>query len=497
MTRYKKLFGSCLTLVFTVILLWGCVQFFSAKTGTAKYRDYFETPEDYDVLFMGSSHTVMGILPMQLWEDYEISSYNLGNFGQWIPVDYWVLKAAFEEAKPKLVVVDVFAIYRDDKYSKAHIKYEHEIFDTMPYSNVKLQAIQDLFPDELQTQFLFPFSIYHSRWNEVDETFFTEAASTMQRGADENAAISHKDRVWVKDCEADELIDISCVEECDNVAAEYLQKIIDLCKSNHVQILLVTTPFAATQKEQMRINSVYELARRNNVKFYNAIQDNIINPHTDLWDIGHLNSSGAHKWTYSLGQYIIENYDDISSDVSDEVRLRWNADYKEYWNDRWKTVQEQENLYNYLILMANSQIDICIYVKEDSPAFRDRQFSELLKNLTARKELVKYQAAAETSEDYLLIVDHGSCEVYEISGEETDQTILTEMGEISCTLNENGSRQLQIGDSSEKLLEEPSDNRVMPDIQIIAYDRYSNEIRDMANFVIQENNYMDAERVPQ
>lgn len=37
------------------------------KYADRKYADFFEQDADFDVLFMGTSHTLNAILPMELW----------------------------------------------------------------------------------------------------------------------------------------------------------------------------------------------------------------------------------------------------------------------------------------------------------------------------------------------------------------------------------------------------------------------------------------------
>ena len=64
--------------------------------GARKYGPFFEDQQDYDVLFLGTSRVLDGISPMELWRDYGITSYNMGNSSECLEVTEWVLRLALE-----------------------------------------------------------------------------------------------------------------------------------------------------------------------------------------------------------------------------------------------------------------------------------------------------------------------------------------------------------------------------------------------------------------
>ena len=76
-------------------------------SSTAKVLTFLEEPEAYDVLFLGDSRFMNGMLPLEIWEDYGIAGYNLSCHGSSLPVTYWSLCNALDYAQPKLVVIAV------------------------------------------------------------------------------------------------------------------------------------------------------------------------------------------------------------------------------------------------------------------------------------------------------------------------------------------------------------------------------------------------------
>ncbi|MDE6844471.1 MAG: hypothetical protein K2J99_01710, partial [Lachnospiraceae bacterium] len=297
----KKIISACVCLLLCLTLFIYANNFLARKTSYQKNADFYGAQEDFEVLFLGSSHMIMGIAPMELWDDYGITSYNMANYGQYLPVDYWVLKNALDYTTPKLVVIDVFSIDKDAKYSSTHVSSMHEMFDIMPLTRNKLHAIQDLLPEEQHMEFLFPFSFYHSRWSEINSTFWTKPVPSTEKGGnlDYSNALPY---AAVSECEEPDWIAHSRKNQTQTVGKDYLEKIITLCQENNIEAALVALPFAPTEEEQLYLNSVQDIADEYNIKYFNMNQtDGYINYSTDMYDEGHLNSSGARKTTAVLG----------------------------------------------------------------------------------------------------------------------------------------------------------------------------------------------------
>ncbi len=150
--------------LFTIILLLFALYFlFSVmedKKSRDRYQEFYNQEEDFDVLFLGTSHVFCGISPMDMWEQNGIVSYNLATSGCRIASSYWILKNALDYTNPKVVVLDCAYLLED----KAHknIGYVHGIFDAMPFNKHKVEAIKDLLGSgerAKQIFFLFLFII--------------------------------------------------------------------------------------------------------------------------------------------------------------------------------------------------------------------------------------------------------------------------------------------------------------------------------------------------
>jgi len=196
-------------------------------------EEFFQQEENFDVLFLGSSHIINAVFPMQLWNDYGIISYNLGNYAERLPMTYYNMLLALKETKPKLIVLDAFLLYDKDKITDNDV-YFHNTLDAYPISYTKYLAIKDLFNGEdllnKEAEYLFPFSMYHARWNELEKNDFV-LDSKYEKGAES--------RIGIRSIE--ELTNYDSIEpynEEENVNMEYLRKIIEYCQNNNKQILI-------------------------------------------------------------------------------------------------------------------------------------------------------------------------------------------------------------------------------------------------------------------
>lgn len=138
--KIKNAAGCIITIGLTLFLLCGLSKVLERKAADMKYTDFFEEEEDFDVLFLGTSHVKYGILPMELWHDYGIVSYNLGTNQQFLPTTYWQMENALEYTSPKLIVIDCFFLSLEDLVSTS----AHDSLDAIPFSKTKLDALSDL-----------------------------------------------------------------------------------------------------------------------------------------------------------------------------------------------------------------------------------------------------------------------------------------------------------------------------------------------------------------
>lgn len=430
----KGLIARGIAVIVLICLLTGFTAYVLRRNdGYAKNQEFYDSDEEYDVLFFGSSHAVMGVLPMELWHNYGMTSYNLANNGQMIPTDYWVLRSALERKKPSLVVMDVYTLYADEKY--AVMEYAHGSIDPMPLSKTKIDAIYDIFPQENRFEFLLPFSIYHNRWDTVTAQFFDRSLSA-QKGAFENNA---QGTPFVEPVQKIKMTVDEYAETPETTNKEYLRRSIELCQENDIPILLVAAPFNDHDYLTEWTNGARQLAKEYDIPFLNGLEADLIQTNCDLYDRGHLNSSGARKWTDYLGQYISENYA-IADKREDAAYSAWNEDYEAYRAYKIEELNSVEELYPLLMLLNDEEWSVCITLKKGSALFKDNWFWELMANAG---EVTK---TADNTQSYFCLIDNKAGTVSELFGTSEAASVPSAFGTFAYEVDAHGMAQISLAD---------------------------------------------------
>ena len=426
---YKKFISVLICFVIFLLMFTGVSHFLMRKTSYIKNADFYSYKEDYDVLFLGSSHMVMGISPMELWNDYGIVSYNLANYGQWLPVDYWVLRNALDYTKPKLVVLHVRAIdINQNKFSPEHISQLHEVFDNMPLSKNKIEAVFDLLPEGKRMEYLFDFSIYHTRWNEIDESFFEKAKPSTEKGANLDNA-NNFEEATVEEIKPPVLIDKDDMQLDETTGKEYLRKIIELCQKQDIEILLTALPYSPSDAYQRWLNSAAVIAKEYDIPYLDFnVENTFVNYNTDYFDDAHLNSSGNRKATKALGEYIVKHYS-LKDYRDSEIAPEWNRDYKEYTDYKVKWLKSQENLNSYLMLLSDKQYNIIIDIYNPD-IWKDSVYVHLFENLGVSMDKI-------TDTTDCLVIKEGGADVDVLNGFHSSEGVSeTSIGRLGLLIDE-------------------------------------------------------------
>lgn len=325
--KLKKIVVSLLFLLVTFAVLWGIEEVLKSKVSYSEYDPFFESTTGHDVIFMGTSHMYNGVFPMELWDKYGITSYNWGYSNCTLPVDYYILQELFRESiKPKLVVIDLYGLtdyewYGNRKHRDNDVEQYHAQFDVLPVNRIKYQMMQDVFDDyEGRWDFMFPFLMYHNRWNNLTKNDFViekdpEKGAAMLIGIYENEA--YQERQGENN------------RNIDSVCSEYVKPIVDLCTENEVKVLFIYVPSEYDQDHADIAATVGPWVEEMGADYLNTLYWDGIDKNTDFFDGTHLNYNGGHKYTEYLGKYLQNTYL-LVNHKGEEGYERWNTDYQEY-----------------------------------------------------------------------------------------------------------------------------------------------------------------------
>ena len=176
-----------------------------------------------------------------------------------------------------------------------------------------------------------PFSLYHSRWEELLSGQSARLVDCEPFMMGSEMRVGHGDPLpytRTHNIAADEL---------PGEAA--LRRIIDTCRSNGIEPVLMALPAPVSEEEQMEMNRAQLLADELGVPFLNLFDEATgIDFTTDCYDyLGHMNPDGATKLTAFLGAWLSERYE-LTDHRTDAAYAAWNeklGQYEAYRAEHW------------------------------------------------------------------------------------------------------------------------------------------------------------------
>ena len=362
-----------------------CVTVFVGKILQRKdeyirYKQFYSEKENFDVLFFGSSRALDCFQPMELWEDYGITSYNLAQHSEILGKNYWSMYNAFKYNTPKVAVVDISTFGGStsvsSESSESDRAYMHNTLDHMPLSREKIEAVNALCSKDLRLEYLFPLILYHSRWNDLGNSDFY-GNEPARKGAETRTTLAPAEFVpWPTDDLA-EIFDPSSVN---------LDKIIALCKERNVQLICVCLP-APEGTYYTTMNSFSQYLEDNDVPFINLWdKEDIINYATDFADASHVNNSGSKKLTSVIGEYLSTNYS--FSDKSDKEKASWNEALQRYKGSKtYEVVTGSADITSTLLRIMSDDDFKAEIVYKDKETIEAMGISELLKEMEGYSDI--------------------------------------------------------------------------------------------------------------
>lgn len=379
-----------------------CNELMISKLSYEQYKPFFDSDEEFDVLFFGSSHVYFGISPLDLYQNYGIVSYNLAMMGNYIPSNYYRLKEVLKFLKnqnkvlPKVVVVDVYA--EEDRVNRLHSGW-----DAFPLSINKMEMAGELLPEKDRLEMLIPFALYHSRWNELSKEDFIMNMNRFYGMGEGGYAVIYP---------VDEIIsDSSDLVEADSDTLSYLDQIEEECEMLGIKLVFIHIPYSYRPDLQRMANGICQyLDEQGNLCVNYMNQDIELDYDIDFFDAGHLNSAGMRIMTDEVGKLLAGlGVEDHRGEPQTE---HWNQVYEDYIQFRIAKLRELKNAKSFL--MAINDPDLLSTIQIYEGMLGDIQISKLIKRLKAEgHQIVITEERPEiVSEDGQVKHYDVYCEVY-------------------------------------------------------------------------------------
>lgn len=288
----KKIIKRIVSCVLFVAILLGLLQVsslvFQPKSNDkasgihySRANGIFSEPKDsIDTVFIGDSEVYHSFIPLNIWRDYGITSYDVSSPSQKLVYSMEFLKKTFEKQSPKIVFLETNAIFRKS-YLEDEITYKAEQ--------------------------IFPVFRYHDRWKNLQLKDFS---ATVEYTANEN----NKGYYFTKKSKPATDKAIKEYMKYSDVSApilstnkKYLNEIAKFCKTHGARLVLISTPSTKNWNYQ-RHNTMEAISKDLGVDYIdtNLLRDDIpIDWKKDTKDKGdHLNYNGAVKLTDYVGKYL-------------------------------------------------------------------------------------------------------------------------------------------------------------------------------------------------
>ena len=274
-----------------------------------KLTGYYSAPDNtFDYVIIGDSESSTSISPMEIWRNHGYAGYNCGVPGQKLQDTYYMLDKLLQKQSPKIVILEANALYRNFKYTN---------------------AFQDVVDEAAKKA--FPIYKYHNSWKYINLGMLKDighkpkGSAKVYKGFYYNVAVKpYTNGPYVNETTASEKI--------DDLPLLFLNKIVDLCKSKDIQLILYSTPSPLCWTYEKH-NSITAIAKKNHLLYIDLnLKNDIlgIDWYKDTRDGGnHLNFYGAKKVSDYMGTYLSEHMN-LSDHSKDKLYKSWNQELKRY-----------------------------------------------------------------------------------------------------------------------------------------------------------------------
>lgn len=371
-------------------------------------------------MFFGSSRAAASFVPQEMYNNYGITSYNLGSEQQNTVVSYYWLKEALNYQEPKAVILDVkhLFVYDENEKLNSQVSCTRKPIEHMKMSSVKIEAIKDICSlDDKQSMFgyYFPLYNYHTRWKLLKEEDFSykeqlqsskaKGYAPLYRAGGINAELPYETDNG--DPSIEKLKFVPLMET-------YLSKMVDLCKERGIQLILVNVPYQESTKSHYYAVKAY--AEEKEIPYYDfcaapLYQEIDYNFQLDNQDAVHSNLSGAKKLTNYMGQILSEEYG-----IGSHEDIQWEES-RDYYAGICKDFEllNTVDIYEYFERLKDKRYAVFMAASDDASTGLNDKMSELFSYLglegTVREHFRSSYYAIISDQELIEEVDEGKLKV--------------------------------------------------------------------------------------
>lgn len=306
-------------------------------------HEYMQSDTQNDqVVFLGDCEVYEAVSPVTLWQEYGVESRVCGSPQQLLWHSYALLSEILERSKPSAVVLGVYGLCYGTPQSEA---YNRMALDALSMSGAKWSVIrQTSTQGESAISYVFPLLRYHSRWSELTARDVALAFRVQEPISSRGYLVKTGIVPAASPTPSHEGAIVPLDTAFGEMALEYFDRIVALCRQKGVQLILFKAPTDSWRYPWLEDYEaqVEQLAEQYGLPYYNALEsfENIgLDLRTDSYDGGaHLNVYGVEKLTRYVGQMLKEQ--GVTEDRRDDAAAlaRWAQEIERY--EKMKKAEE-------------------------------------------------------------------------------------------------------------------------------------------------------------
>lgn len=248
--------------------------------------------EEYDTVFLGTSHGLNGISPKVVSEKTGEDAVNLCLGGEYPRDAYYLLKQVCEKKKPRRVIYELdpgyFCTPEGQRGDFNRIYYE------MPMSLTKAEYF---FAKEGELDFratLFPWFYYRGQFRSIKEVIAVKQGDDYKNygaGAFSSGGQEFADgfmrNLPVPGMKEESALEVWKEEDKNEDSFRYFEKMAAFCKKQNIELIVASTPVPAETLE----------------KYQKEFRE------ADVYFRNYLKGLGLSYWNYNSGERDIPNFD--------------------------------------------------------------------------------------------------------------------------------------------------------------------------------------------
>ncbi|MBQ4423149.1 MAG: hypothetical protein II872_02395 [Clostridia bacterium] len=346
-------------------------------------KGFYREPNDrLQAVFVGTSQSLNGISPMELYRRYGICAYNLSSEQQPLLASlYWIKEVERLHGKTlQTVVLDLSFVFHDEDTSPK-LTMNEKALTHMRFSGVKAEAYRALAEQYGidPVEYIVPLIRYHSRWSSVtlsDLQGLTTAKNQFYtRGQNLSYEMSHDiksgDDLLIPNYAVTEEINRS-QSDIDKVLNDrnlgYVDQIAEFCREKDLDLIFIKIAKSSSDTDH---DALQYLADRYGVplidfNLYSVQQDANLDFPYDYWDEKHPNIAGAQKITDYIGKVMVQrrSFTDARTDPAYDYMKEQAEQYRPVW-DAIDLISGTE-LVPYLNVLKSDRYSVFLSVKGDA-----------------------------------------------------------------------------------------------------------------------------------